>query len=222
MFRQLEFLLFPPSISSAEASPARTFPPRESAPALPEIDPASGSSTPESSTRCAPPVSSSKTSPRGNKRGCPVCNTTSCPLATASRPGALELQTWGHLTAACGPLSLPWATPTVNGNANRAGLSPRSGDGLRTQALWPTPMASTSGSNRGEGGAGRVGPVRPSLAGCVSQPGRALSARWVEVLMGFPDDWTAIDGPPVGGKRSAKRSRRARRKGARSRTTERG
>lgn len=35
-----------------------------------------------------------------------------------------------------------WPTPTVNGNYNRAGLSPTSGDGLSTAATnWPTPSA---------------------------------------------------------------------------------
>ena len=39
-----------------------------------------------------------------------------------------------------------WATPTVNGNYNKAGLSPSSGDGLATQAnKWPTPKSSPSG-----------------------------------------------------------------------------
>jgi len=38
-----------------------------------------------------------------------------------------------------------WPTPTANGNHNRAGLSPTSGDGLATavnKVLWPTPTAS--------------------------------------------------------------------------------
>lgn len=36
-----------------------------------------------------------------------------------------------------------WPTPTVDGNYNRAGLSPTSGDGLATAVknLWPTPVA---------------------------------------------------------------------------------
>jgi len=59
-------------------------------------------------------------------------------------------------------------TPTVH--YNRKGLSPNSGDGLATVVrdvlskakLLPTPTASSYGTNKG-GGAGRVGPERPSL-----------------------------------------------------------
>lgn len=36
-----------------------------------------------------------------------------------------------------------WPTPTVNGNNNRAGSSPKAGDGLATAAkMWPTPKSS--------------------------------------------------------------------------------
>jgi hypothetical protein len=50
-----------------------------------------------------------------------------------------------------------WATPTVKGDYNRAGLSSQSGDGLATQV------------------------------------GGALNPTWVEWLMGFPAEWTALD-----------------------------
>lgn len=58
---------------------------------------------------------------------------------------------------------------------------------------WPTPTASDYGTNKG-GAAGRVGAERPSLAGAVRGP---LNPAWLEVLMGFPQDWTSIDGPPA-------------------------
>lgn len=115
---------------------------------------------------------------------------------------------------------VPWATPTRHGNTNRKGASPTSGDGLRTQVMWPTPVASTGGYNQ-EGEGGRLGQSkRPSLRALNGGEGRLLSARWVECLMGFPVDWTAIDGPPVGGKRSTKTSPRAQPKGAKSPTTQ--
>lgn len=50
-----------------------------------------------------------------------------------------------------------WATPTVKGNYNRAGSSPKSGDGLATQV------------------------------------GGVLNPTWVEWLMGFPAEWTALE-----------------------------
>jgi len=115
-----------------------------------------------------------------------------------------------------------WATPTRNGNTNRAGLSPTSGDGLRTQAIqnWPTPTAAKASSNRG-GGAGRVGPERLGLSRLVydKAEARTLSARWVEMLMGFPQDWTATDGPPDVGKTKKRGSRRGSRGAAKSRKT---
>ena len=43
-----------------------------------------------------------------------------------------------------------------------------------------------------------------------------LSPDWVCRLMGFPDGWTRIDGPPAAGKRSTKVSPRARRRASRS------
>jgi hypothetical protein len=45
-----------------------------------------------------------------------------------------------------------WATPTVNGNYNRAGLSPTSGDGLQIQVsrLHPTITPDGSASSPGD------------------------------------------------------------------------
>lgn len=64
-----------------------------------------------------------------------------------------------------------WATPTVKGDYNRAGLSATSGDGLATQV------------------------------------GGALSPTWVEWLMGFPPEWTALDASEMpSSRRSSKRS----------------
>lgn len=113
----------------------------------------------------------------------------------------------------------------MNGNYNSVELGGTSGDGLRTQILRESegPETQTQEEEESEDNE-RVGPERLSLSRLVfnKKESTLLSSKWVEMLMGFPEDWTAIDGPPVGGKRSAKRSRRARRKGARSRTTERG
>jgi hypothetical protein len=63
-----------------------------------------------------------------------------------------------------------WATPTVNGNHNRKGLSKSSGDGLATQA------------------------------------GGSLNPTWVEWLMGFPLEWTALKD---WGTRSSRKSRKS-------------
>jgi hypothetical protein len=52
------------------------------------------------------------------------------------------------------PWTVRWATPTVKGNYNRKGLSPKSGDGLATQVKkWPTPHGfSKDGRSNGPSG----------------------------------------------------------------------
>lgn len=238
-----------PWISSAEASPARTYPPPASASGSPVPDPGSGTNTPASSEPSAPAPSSSRTSPAASGRGCPVCNMISCPLATAARPGGLELRMWGHHTAGCEPSSSPWATALSRdwkSGASSEATRDRNGRPLSEQVHWATPLrrdgeGGSSGLHRNtsqlrdqakewptpiagnsgsnRGGATRSGPVRKQLPGLVSEKGRMLSARWVEALMGFPADWTATDGPPAEEQPSTKASRPGRRKGKKSPAT---
>lgn len=82
-----------------------------------------------------------------------------------------------------------WPTPTVCGNYNVAGLSGKSGDGLLTAVkkslgLWPTPTKSSAKNG------GRYGNGTPTLASAV---GGSLNPTWVEWLMGFPAEWTALN-----------------------------
>jgi hypothetical protein len=89
--------------------------------------------------------------------------------------------------------------------------------------LLPTPAATSYGTNQG-GAAGRVGPIRPSLATMArknlwptatsrdwrsgkasaatharnsrplsEQVGGSLNPAWVEWLMGYPAEWTALE-----------------------------
>ena len=54
-----------------------------------------------------------------------------------------------------GAVSEQWPTPTVTGNTNKAGVSPKAGDGLATAVKqWPTPRStsSTGPCHHGEGG----------------------------------------------------------------------
>lgn len=69
-----------------------------------------------------------------------------------------------------------WPTPTAHGNNNRAGLSPKSGDGLGTAA-----RRAASPSSEGESEA--IG--RPT-------PPTTLNPEWVEWLMGVPRGWTEV------------------------------
>jgi DNA (cytosine-5)-methyltransferase 1 len=86
-----------------------------------------------------------------------------------------------------------WPTPSVKGNYNRIGLSPTSGDGLATAvSKWPTPTArdyKDTGDLANVPTNGLLGrPVSPSRAS------GSLNPTWVEWLMGFPAEWTALKG----------------------------
>ena len=108
-----------------------------------------------------------------------------------------------------------WPTPTVNGNYNRKGLSPTSGDGLATAVRkwrtpqsadskstivqkghqtnlthqvmkWPTPTAHNAKETNAPSEALRN---EPTLA---SRVGGTLNPTWVEWLMGWPLEWTDL------------------------------
>ena len=140
----------------------------------------SGTNTDGSSENFVLVSPSSKTSPREQDRGCPRCGGNCASLDTIRPLWLFPPRTSAPLIDGLGSSSSAWPTPTVCGNDNRAGASPTSGDGLGTAvkaSQWPTPTASTYGSNQG-GAAGRTGPARPSLAALVkTQPWPTPKAR---------------------------------------------
>lgn len=76
----------------------------------------------------------------------------------------------------------PWPTPTENGNHNRAGISPKAGDGLATAVQpWPTPKG-TDGEKGGPGQVNGRGEV-DSLPAAVQ----------VEVISPPPTTWPTPD-----------------------------
>lgn len=83
---------------------------------------------------------------------------------------------------------MPWPTPTDTGNYNRAGISPKAGDGLATavQTTWPTPDANDFRSG-GPNGDGHTAQLRHLMRGL-------LNPSWVEALMNWPAQWTYL--PP--------------------------
>jgi hypothetical protein len=91
-----------------------------------------------------------------------------------------------------------WPTPTAidsgSGRINRS-ASPHAAERptlalMARKAMWPTPMARDHRSGTGaQPGAGHARLLTDVLGG-------KLNPNWVEALMGFPQDWTAIDGPP--------------------------
>ena len=68
-----------------------------------------------------------------------------------------------------------WATPTVKGDHNRAGMSDKSGDGLATMAASFRPVLQTY-----------------QVGGVSSHPRRSLNPLFVEWLMGWPPRWTLL------------------------------
>lgn len=120
-----------------------------------------------------------------------------------------------------------WPTPTVNGDYNRKGASPTSGDGLATVVrLWPSPIAGDAKRGSATYPRGNL-----TLKGTVTQwstpaaqdaknatlpasqatrdtlPGDLLRANtagrlnpdWVSQLMGYPDGWLDIPSMPTDG-----------------------
>ena len=93
-----------------------------------------------------------------------------------------------------------WPTPTVRGNYNRKGASPRSGEGLETAVRkFPTPtVAMRRGSSPGaltrkSGRSRETDRLDYAIEG-EGNRGR-LNPQWVEWLMGWPIGWTAL--PPL-------------------------
>ena len=86
--------------------------------------------------------------------------------------------------------------PTVNGNHNRAGASPTSGDGLSTAVKkLPTPVASASKGSSPASLVRRSGKSRENDRidhAVMASDGGQLNPEWVEWLMGWPIGWTAL------------------------------
>ena len=88
-----------------------------------------------------------------------------------------------------------WPTPTVTGNYNRKGMSKNSGDGLATAVQkYPAPVAS---DHRNHGGPStpaiqRRMSIGKSIELSMTVDG-ALNPQWVEWLMGWPPEWTALE-----------------------------
>jgi len=90
-----------------------------------------------------------------------------------------------------------WPTPTDRGNYNRKGLSAKSGDGLATAVKMlvrlptPTAMTNTGGSAMCKwGGSGARARLREMFS--ETELNGALNPTWVEWLMGYPLEWTAL------------------------------
>jgi hypothetical protein len=201
--------------SSPEGFLARTCPKPESEPALTASGRDSGLSLPESFASYDPESCLWKTS-----QGCFIADlaefSATWPHSGLMRNGtAYRLRRLVPRISARG--SSLWPTPTINGNYNRVGASPTSGDGLATVArrFWPSPCAtdwkgsSQIGQRRGQLSEAviRLWPTpradgRDNCGGSNSRRsakangtyiGRKLNPQFVEWLMGFPLGWTDLE-----------------------------
>ena len=185
MFDSRQLGLFSACSSSAVVSHAKMSPGQARAPDLLESGPVSGSNSAESSASSSLKVSSLKTSRAGSADGCVRCGTICTLSATERAPSRFLPPTSGLPIFESASSSSPWATPaarspwptpSVCGNYNRAGASPTSGDGLETAvkvSAWPTPSASSYGSNRGGGsGPSRSGEAESGDAREMGEPTR--------------------------------------------------
>ena len=81
-----------------------------------------------------------------------------------------------------------WPTPTVCGNYNRKGLSERSGDGLATAvSRCATPTARDWKSGKASDAT-----MERNSRPLSEQIGGSLNPTWVELLMGWPANWTDL------------------------------
>ena len=110
---------------------------------------------------------------------------------------------WGTMRdGACWAQSMPvrrrgeiasgfWPTPTVSGNYNRAGSSPKAGNGLATEVrMYASPKA-RDWKGQSQRGIHAPGDALPNMDRGDGDPiGSAMNPTWVEWLMGWPIGWT--------------------------------
>ena len=207
--------------SSAEGSPARTFPLPEREPDLPESGAGSGLSLPGSFASYDPDSLSWKTYQHCLDGGLETYSET-WPRAGTMRDGTAYLhKPLAPLTGVTGsslsrgeyptPSGTEWATPSAA--SATGGQRSRSGK-LRGELLlggqaigatsWPTPTSSDSKSSGSKGYNGnefmtltdatvRDGRQDPTTCTHGGECKPTLNPRFVEWLMGFPVGWTDLD-----------------------------
>ena len=183
-----------PSMSSAEASPARTSASPEAGRGWQANAPAYGVSTPELLASFDPATSSWKTSQLCFLEGLTTYSG-AWPRSGMTRNGiAYQLPPLVPLTGATG--SGLWQTPVADDAVNRKNgkWNSRGEPKLSAQVLWPTPQAN---DNRNRGHLGMPAIQRRALIGkqlmlsmVVSDTSGQLNPTFVEWLMGFPLGWT--------------------------------
>ena len=148
-----------------------------------------------------PDICSWKMSPPSSKKSGYKPSSKTLPRAGMMRAGRVYLhqQPVPRTTVIGGGVLQNVPTPTVAGNYNQKGASANSGDGLATWAkMWPTPNASdaTKWSNQSlEERKEKGQQLRlPTAVSPMGGAGGNLSPIFVEWLMGWPLNWTALAG----------------------------
>ena len=221
-----------PWTSSAAASRARESAPQASGSGSRTNEADSGRSTRASSRSSARGSSSSKTLRASLRAGWTSLSVTSSGRVIASKGGSSQRATSARRTGAS--VSSCWPTPVTTdakgarrSTARTVAWTSNTGTTLldavvESARLWPTPSACSYGtSNNGNPGDARTEyrtKGKPSLFTIAQREGAALNPEWVDVLMGFPMNWTRastqmslpIDGPPNADSRSIRGNRDAR------------
>jgi hypothetical protein len=194
-----------PSMSSAEASPARTSASQDWALVWTEPGQVSGPNTPVLLANFDPASYSWRTSQRSLLEGWTVFSET-WPRSGMMRSGiAFLLLPLVPLTV--GTDSGSWPTPTASGFEvadidalleRRARMKAKHGNGngfglTLNQAVkvWPTPKARDWKDGRSAGHFNRSSPDLGKVVGQSPDTG-SLNPTWVEWLMGFPLGWTDL------------------------------
>lgn len=194
------------SISSAEVSPVRTSAESDRDEALAEHGPLFGGTSLTSSSKSRQRGSWSKTSHQARAVGCTTSGTNCTCLAIERAPWGLPPQTWVRRTFGDASSLLP--TPTASSyGSNQGGALGRvekarlSLEAMARRGCLPTPIVSRSTHNT------KGDRTTPGL-GMVAETEGRLSPRFVEWMMGFPDDWTRLESEPSAtpSSRSARRS----------------
>jgi len=121
-----------------------------------------------------------------------------------------------------------WATPVAHDVKERNTQYKQGGESLTRQVTWPTPVSLDAKSTGASGYSTLTGrhsgvtlsdAVDPGSAGLGplerwsrSIPGSRvarLNAKWVAVLMGFPEDWLSVDGSERSRRLGAQLSRKS-------------
>ena len=194
-------------MSSAAASPARTFPVPERVPGLTASAAAYGASSPVSLANYDPDTSSWRTSQRSFLEGWTVFSQTWPRSGTMRNGTAYRLPPLVPLTDATGSGS--WPTPTAS-DQNCASLTPEARtrpNGIcladAARRMWPTPRAiygEHPGMKSLEHLTGQAlmwpTPTADRYSGLQSHGQNAilgsLNPNWVEWLMGYPSGWTDL------------------------------